>query len=252
MIYYDTYAWETLEVMTMYRCVCFDFDGTLADTEEMMLRIYNSMASRYHYKPISEADRNRIKAMTLNEILMELKIPTTRMVQMLVRGRKQLKKQNSDIMPFKDGMPEFFEQLKRYVPLVGILTSNTKNTVSVFLENHGLSEYIDFMSCAVLFHKEKRLERVCRKRKIAPSEMLYVGDETRDIVSCRKAGIDVAAVTWGYNLESTLRDCHPTYIVSSLDAILSIVKNKNKRLDRSGKEHLLENPDNKNHKKHQS
>ena len=35
-----------------YKCVCFDFDGTLADTEALMLKVYNEMARRYRLEAI--------------------------------------------------------------------------------------------------------------------------------------------------------------------------------------------------------
>ena len=59
--------------------------------------------------------------------------------------------------------------------------------------------------------------------------MLYVGDEVRDIRACRRAGIDVAAVDWGYNTRASLAQARPTYEVDSLDAIIDIVKTHNTR-----------------------
>ena len=39
-------------------------------------------------------------------------------------------------------------------------------------------------------------------------DVVYVGDETRDIVAARKLGIRVAAVTWGYNSSEALEAHH--------------------------------------------
>ena len=37
-----------------YKCVVFDFDGTLADTEEKTFNIYNDMAEKYKYRKITK------------------------------------------------------------------------------------------------------------------------------------------------------------------------------------------------------
>lgn len=39
-----------------YKCVVFDFDGTLADTEEKTFNIYNDMAEKYKYRKITKEE----------------------------------------------------------------------------------------------------------------------------------------------------------------------------------------------------
>ena len=47
------------------------------------------------------------------------------------------------------------------------------------------------------------------------SEMIYIGDETRDIQAAKKAGIRSAAVTWGYNSRKALEAQSPDYLIHS-------------------------------------
>ena len=44
-----------------YKCVVFDFDGTLADTEEKTFNIYNDMAEQYKYRKITKEELQHIK-----------------------------------------------------------------------------------------------------------------------------------------------------------------------------------------------
>ena len=50
------------------------------------------------------------------------------------------------------------------------------------------------------------------QRHLKSQEILYVGDELRDVKASQKAGIPVAAVTWGFNSRESLAASKPTYL----------------------------------------
>lgn len=212
-----------------YKCVCFDFDGTLADTEALMLKVYNEMARRYRLEIIGPEAIGAIKEMAMADVLRHLHIPVRRLGKLIRYGGKQLAARRDEIMPFHDQLGDFLAELRRWTLFCGILTSNTAKNVHTFLMRYDLNGYFDFLKCAAFFGKDRRLLRLCRQLHIRPPEMLYVGDEVRDIRACRRAGIDVAAVDWGYNTRASLAQARPTYEVDSLDAIIDIVKTHNTR-----------------------
>ena len=47
--------------------------------------------------------------------------------------------------------------------------------------------------------------RVMEEWKCKPSEVLYVGDSDVDVETARNAGVDCAAVCWGFRTEAELR-----------------------------------------------
>ena len=55
------------------------------------------------------------------------------------------------------------------------------------------------------------------------SDVLYVGDETRDIEAAREAGLAMTAVTWGYNSEQALSALGPQHIVRSPGELLELM-----------------------------
>ena len=63
-----------------------------------------------------------------------------------------------------------------------------------------------------------------KKYNIKPNEILYVRDEVRDIVACQRIGVDIVAVTYGFNSKELLKKYEPTYLVDSLDDINYIIK----------------------------
>ena len=64
---------------------------------------------------------------------------------------------------------------------------------------------------------------MCSKQQINPHEVIYVGDEERDIIASKKARIKNIAVTWGFNSKEKLSREKPDYIVDSPMQIIEIV-----------------------------
>ncbi|MBK5244003.1 MAG: HAD hydrolase-like protein [Eubacteriaceae bacterium] len=214
-----------------YKCVVFDFDGTLADTEEKAFNIYNKLASKYKYSPVTMEELQHIKNLHMKEILEIVDIPFYRLPRALSEGQKLMREESSEIRAFSPDIHSFFTELKKDTNHVGILTSNIKKTVAEFLDTYNLKKEIEFIMCSALMSKSKKIKKVLRKFDLDPSEMLYIGDETRDIDACHKVGVDVVAVRWGYNTALALERCHPTYMIDNLWDVIDIVKNKNAYLE---------------------
>ena len=73
------------------------------------------------------------------------------------------------------------------------------------------------------------LEKVREKRPanltyLQKENILYVGDTIGDIEASRKAGIRVAAVTWGYNTKESLEAAKPDFLISQPEELLNIIK----------------------------
>ena len=64
------------------------------------------------------------------------------------------------------------------------------------------------------------------KNKLKNKEVIYVGDEIRDMEACKKAKVAVIGVSWGYNLPESLKDAGANYIAKTPKDILRIVKKK--------------------------
>jgi phosphoglycolate phosphatase len=56
------------------------------------------------------------------------------------------------------------------------------------------------------------------------SHVIYIGDETRDIIAAQKAGIRSVAVTWGYNSHKALKAHHPDHLIHSPQALLQLLE----------------------------
>jgi phosphoglycolate phosphatase-like HAD superfamily hydrolase len=54
-------------------------------------------------------------------------------------------------------------------------------------------------------------------------DVVYVGDEVRDIEAGRQAGVAVAAMTWGFNDRALLARHCPDYLVERPEELLQLL-----------------------------
>ncbi|MDR1592620.1 MAG: HAD family hydrolase [Prevotellaceae bacterium] len=66
------------------------------------------------------------------------------------------------------------------------------------------------------------VEDIHQRTKVAKSDTLYVGDTVIDIETARNAGLDMAAVTWGFRPKAELKAYSPKYLIDSPKGIISL------------------------------
>lgn len=208
----------------IYRTVIFDFDGTLADTLEETRKIYNRMAADYKLREVHEDELPQLRHLSLKDLLDHLGIPSRRVPMLLAKGTRLLRG-NIASLPLIKGMEEILPILRPRVQSFGILTSNASENVELFLEAHGIRGLFDFISStSKLTGKSRHLRAICKTFSLRPQEMLYVGDEIRDLKASQKAGVPVAGVTWGFNSRESLAAEQPQYVLDRPGQFLEIIR----------------------------
>ena len=61
-----------------------------------------------------------------------------------------------------------------------------------------------------------------KKYGFKKDQVLYVGDEIRDIVAAKRLGIKIAAVAWGYNSLKALKEQEPDYLIHKPEELLTL------------------------------
>jgi len=208
----------------IYRTLVFDFDGTIADTLGETRRIYNILAPDYGLREVGEHELDHLRHLSLKELVKHLKIPKWRVPALIARGTG-LMRGNINNLQLIPGVGEVLTELRRHVKSFGILTSNATPNVDIFLRNHGLRSEFDFISStSKLTGKAKHLRAIRKTFSLSAPEMLYVGDELRDVKASQKAGIPVAAVTWGFNSRESLAAEKPDHLFDFPAEFLELIK----------------------------
>lgn len=204
------------------RLLLFDFDGTIADTFESAFIILNKLAAEFGFRGLERSDLETARAMRTRQLMKFLKIPATKMSRIARRGSQELRAMINDVQPLP-GMKELVLDLKRQGYSLGIVTSNTQENVATFLRNHDM-EVFDFVrSSSKLLGKAREIRVAIKQGGVPKNEVLYVGDETRDIEACQSVGIRIAAVTWGYNSLDSIEKMKPEYVIQKPDELAALL-----------------------------
>jgi HAD superfamily hydrolase (TIGR01662 family) len=184
------------------KTVIFDFDGTIGDTLPVGIEIVNELSDKYGYRKITAEDVPRFQKMEATQILKEMKVS---LPKALLIGREVLRMlaDRLDTVNIFDGIKDVIETLKYQGYRVGIITKNDLEIVKKILEKTNIQ--VDFLEKDdTFFKKEKSIKKTMTKQNISPEEVVYVGDELRDIEAARKAGIRIISICWGFNARELL------------------------------------------------
>jgi phosphoglycolate phosphatase len=206
-----------------YRALIFDFDGTIADTLSESLKIFNELAPDYGIRQVEEHEIPTLRHLSLKQILSELKIPKRRVPSIIARGTGMMRANIDRLQPIA-GMKEALGELRNHTESFGILTSNATANVDVFLRNHGIRDLFEFVSStSKLTGKARHLRAIRKTFSLKHEEMLYIGDELRDMKAAQKAKIPHAAVTWGFNSRESLEKSKPTHLIDHPEEFLRMI-----------------------------
>ncbi len=205
------------------KVIIFDFDGTLADTLDAIVSITNRLAKTYGYKPTEPDELVQIRSMSSRDIVKQSKISIFKIPFLLRKIKSDLQNDIQQIKPIP-GIKEALTQLKREGNLLGILTSNSEANVKIFLQEHGMEALFSFIdSEKTLFSKHKALNTIIKKNNLVPEEVIYVGDETRDIESSQKINVKVIAVSWGFNSREALAKQNPDFLIDKPSELVELM-----------------------------
>lgn len=207
--------------MKYYSTIIFDFDGTIADSYLVTFRIYNKLAKKYKLKQISNSDISLLRTMKPFELLSYFNIPFHLIPFLLFEGRSLFKSYVEDLKPIPR-IPAVLKKLKGKYKL-GILTSNNKENVELFLKKYDLEIFSFIHSEKNLFGKDTALTHLIEEHNLEKDKTIYVGDEVRDIQSCQKVDISIISVAWGFNETGILEKHKPSYLIQHPEELLKIL-----------------------------
>jgi len=205
-----------------YRLAIFDFDGTLADSGPWLLGVMNELAPRFGFKVLNRADHEAVRGFNSAQFMEYINLPAWKMPALLTAVRK-LAKRDAHLIPLHAGTAKMLSDLKAMNVGTAIVSSNAADAISAALKDS--AEKIDHYCCgASMFGKASKLRQVLRRTGIPASEAIYIGDEIRDGVAARKAGMAFGAVSWGYNNIEALKAENPDFLFASMDNIAERLK----------------------------
>ncbi|QKE63855.1 N-acetylmuramic acid 6-phosphate phosphatase MupP [Aquipseudomonas campi] len=187
------------------RAVLFDMDGTLLDTAPDFIAVCQAMLKARDLPAVDDQlIRDQIsggaRAMVAATFAMDIQAEGFEALRLEFLERYQ---QHCAVLsrPF-DGMPELLADIEQAKLIWGVATNKPVCFAGPIMQQLGLAERSAVLVCPDHVSRSKpdpeMLLLACQKIGVQPGEVLFVGDDARDIEAGRAAGCKTAAVTYGY------------------------------------------------------
>ena len=207
----------------MKPCIVFDFDGTIAYSPRKYIEIFNQMAHKFKCRKVGEDGMDVLRTLSPKETLRYLGVSWLK-TPMVVKAMKREIGKRLDEFPMVEGIMEVVEALREKGYRLGIISTNAERNVLKYLKINDIRGFSFFSCDTSLFHKHRSIRAFLRRYGIRKEDMLYIGDEVRDVWSSKKAGVAVVAVNWGYHSGERLRSEEPDFFVTKPAELLGVVE----------------------------
>lgn len=202
-----------------YRLVVLDFDGTLADSAGWVLAALNDAAAPYGFRPISAEEAEVLRGHDNRAAIRRLGVPFWKLPAIARHMRARMAEEAEAIRLFP-GTEAMLQGLSQAGTTLAIVSSNTEETARRVLGPELAGLVACFECGASLFGKARRFRRVLARTGIPRATAIGLGDEARDIDAARAAGIDTAAVTWGYATAGLLASRQPGILLHAMEEVV--------------------------------
>lgn len=214
---------KTSLFISMKKYVAFDFDGTLVDSRELFVNSYNQVAQKYNFRQLTPQNIPELQALSLLERFRAMEIPLYK-VPFLTAAFLKIYRKSTEYLTLYTGISEVLLALKEQGFTVAVISSNEVATIKSFLQRHNLEHIMHIYCSTNLFGKDRVIRNFMRKYKLHENDLIYIGDELRDIEACKKNNVKVVWVNWGFETEKSIGTTKPDYIATNPRDILKIVR----------------------------
>lgn len=190
----------------------FDFDGTIADSFDLVVAQYNRMAPRFRVKPLDPAELPRLRRLKASALMEEHRVSLWKLPLLVMAMRSAMRDHVADVAPH-EGVPEALRALAAHGVRCSVLSTNSTENIGRFLARHDLRMFERVEGGVGMFGKARALEKLVARMGVAPRDVVYVGDEARDVDAATRAGVRSVAVAWGYADREALAAHSPTHLV---------------------------------------
>lgn len=202
--------------------IIFDFDGTLADSTAVFASAWNTLAQKYKFKGIEFKEIESLKKLSMAERSKLFDFPMYKLPMILPQFYR-LYRQSLNEVHLYEGIKDVLMEIDKRGYKILIISSNSQENILEFLKMNGIQCVSNVLCSNRIFGKDKVLKKFLKDSSSFASDVLYIGDEQRDIVACKKVGVPIIWVSWGYDSIEVIQQEEPEYKVYAPKEILDII-----------------------------
>lgn len=204
----------------------FDFDGTLLDTNELIIQTFQYVLGNHYPGRYERIDILPFLGPTLHESFDSIDPEKTE--QLIVEYRAWNKSMHDELSSEFDGVSETMRLLKAAGMKMAIVS--TKRTEMIMkglelLDVEGVFDEVIAMDDVTRTKPDPEPILLALERLGATAdEALMIGDNYHDIVGGKNAGVRTAGVAWSAKGEAFLQTFNPDYMLQHISELLELVK----------------------------
>ena len=212
------------EPLTGIQCVLFDLDGTLLNTNDLIIKSFQHTLSKHLSLEVTEQDLYPYFGEPLRVTLERF---GPELAEEMLRSYREFNNIHHDqLTTIFPGAVETLEELSRRGVRLGVVTSKITQTAIRGLELFGIRKYFDVVVGLEMTDKHKPdpepILKALEILDLPPSAALMVGDSPFDILCARNAGVKSAAVAWSVHSKEKLMEERPDCYVESFGDVVRI------------------------------
>ena len=187
------------------RAVLFDMDGTLLDSAPDFIAVSQAMRQA-HGLPLMDpqliADVVSGGARAMVGAAFDCPADSAEFETLRLEFLERYQQHCAVFTHPYDGIPQLLDDIEKGKLRWGVVTNKPLRFAEPIMQQLGLAERSALLICPDHVQKTKPdpepMLLACSMLGLQPEEILFVGDDLRDIESGRAAGTRTAAVSWGY------------------------------------------------------
>lgn len=180
----------------MSKVLIFDFDGTIAESSDMIISIIAQYVPGFtreaYVKAMKQYYEDHFVKNLFRVLFYQLKL-----IRKTKEIRKKINEKILEVKPFEDMKIEL-KDLNALGYEMFIISSNFRDNILEFLEKYNINYFKEVHADGSVLHKAKTISQI-KNQYSSDSDVYYIGDELRDIDAARKAGVKEVGITWGLN-----------------------------------------------------
>jgi len=216
------------------RLVIFDFDGTMADTRQNIVRVMQMVMRQLELPVADEETCASTIGLPLKDCFLHIYPELSDAEgEHCAETYRQLFFANA-----KDFVPDLFPHVRETMELLhakgihmAIASSRTSASLHGFVQEMNLSYLVDMVvgSDEVTAHKPdpEPVYAILKSLKFSAEETMVVGDMPVDILMGAAAGTHTCAVTYGNASVESLKACGSEFVIQDMAELPCIINEKN-------------------------
>ncbi len=214
--------------MEKINTILFDFDGTVMDTNGVIINSW-----QHTFRTLEGKERTEDEIInTFGEplaITMEKLLPNVPVDEGVKIYRSYHYENFSDLITVFPGVIELLKKLKKEGYKTAVVTSRMMYTTKQGLDKYDLNDYFDAIVTCEDTNKHKPdpepINIALEKLNAKPQEAIMLGDSMFDILCAKNAGVKSVLVGWALavNEEDKNGPDAPDYIIEKAEELLDLI-----------------------------